>query len=127
MSPFPYPDGVRLWMERHSYEKHVREARSWPLVTGEVNGWKVVPAGPHGEFGRDSQLEAGFHFVLNGEYYGGYVQSEPMVHHEAEKVGQGTPAIKVRYNPADPDKNFVLPEDNPDNLPFKIYTGLKAS
>jgi hypothetical protein len=126
MSPIFYPEALRLWLERHSYENHMREARSWPVATGEVNGWKVVPAGPHGEFGRDYQLEAGFHFVVNGEYYGGYVQSEPMVHHEAEKLGQGALAIRVRYNPADPDKNFVLPEDNPDNLPFNIYTGLKA-
>jgi Protein of unknown function (DUF3592) len=127
MGGFLYPEALLLWMERRSFEKKMREARGWPIAEAEVNGWKIVPAGPHGEFGRDSQIEAGFHFVLNGEYFGGYVQSEPMVHREAEKLGQGSPKIRVRYNPADPDKNFVLPEDNQGNLPFKIYTGPKAS
>lgn len=96
------------------------------MAQGEVNGWKIVTAEAEAGFGVDSQIEAGFHFVLNGEYFGGYMRSEPMIRREAERMAQGAPRIIVRYDAANPDKNFVLPEDNAGNLPFVIYKGPKA-
>jgi hypothetical protein len=118
--------GLRAWALRRSYEKRMREAKEWPVVQGEVNGWKVVTAEAEAAFGVDSQIEAGFHFIVNGEYFGGYVRSEPMVRREAERIAQGSPRINIRYDAANPDRNFVLPEDNQGNLPFVIYTRPKA-
>ena len=104
----------------------MREAKGWPTAQGEVNGWKIVTPEAEAAFGVDSQIEAGFHFIVNDEYFGGYVRSEPMVRREAERMAQGSPRINVRYDTANPDRNFVLPEDNQGNLPFAIYTGPKA-
>jgi hypothetical protein len=126
MGGFIYPDGLRLWLLRRSFAKKIAEAKGWPTAQGEVNGWKIVQAGTDAPFGLDSQIEAGFHFIVNGEYFGGYVRSEPMVHREAEKLGQGAPKITVRYDPSNPDRNFVLAEDNSGKLPFEIYSGPKA-
>jgi hypothetical protein len=118
--------GLRAWSLRRSFEKRMREAKGWPTTQGEVNGWKIINAEAEAGFGVDSQIEAGFHFIVNGEYFGGYVRSEPMVRREAERMAQGTPKINVRYDAANPDRNFVLPEDNAGNLPFPIYTGPKT-
>jgi hypothetical protein len=95
-------------------------ATTWPLATGEVNQWKVQQAEEDtGSFTSGYQIEAGFHFILKDDYYGGYLRSIPMSHHEAETLGTGAPKVHVRYNPANPDDNHVLPKDNPD-LPFQV-------
>ena len=77
---------------------------------------------------RRYQIEAGFHFKVNGEYYGGYLRSVAMTHHEAEMKAKGEPKVNVRYNPANPDKKAVLPEDNSGGpLPFRRFiSGLRA-
>jgi hypothetical protein len=118
--------GLRAWSLRRSFEKKMREAKGWPEAQGEVNGWKIVTAEAEAAFGVDSQIEAGFHFIVNGEYFGGYVRSEPMVRREAERMAQGAPKINIRYDATNPDKNFVLSEDNSGNLPFAIYMGPKT-
>ncbi len=69
------------------------------------------------------QIEAGFHFTLNGDYYGGYLRSVAMTLHEAESKGVGNPKVNVRYNPANPDEAAVLADDNARNLPFDIVSG----
>ncbi len=126
MGGFLNPDWLRLWLLRRSFAKKIAEARNWPTVQGEVNGWKIVQTETDASFGLDSQIEAGFHFIVNGEYFGGYVRSEPMVRREAERMAQGTPKIYVRYDSKNPDRNFVLREDNSGMLPFEIYSGPKA-
>jgi hypothetical protein len=43
--------------------------------------------------------------------------------HQSETLAKGTPTVNVRYNPQNPDSNIALPEDNTQNLPFRISTG----
>jgi hypothetical protein len=120
-------DGVGRWIDRRRREKKLRLAARWPITQAQINHWEVLNADQDAAtMGAPYQIEAGFHFILNGEYFGGYVRSEPMVRREAERMAQGAPRINVRYDPANPDRNFVLPEDNSGNLPFAIYTGPKA-
>lgn len=115
-------------MRRSQYEKMARQAKTWPVVAGEVNHWKVISAGENADsFSTGYQIEAGFHFTLNGEYYGGYFLSIPMGMGEAERLGQGTPAVQVRYDPGNPDSTVVLPEDNIGTLPFAVFSGLSDS
>jgi hypothetical protein len=117
-------DGIRLWLRRRNREKKLALAREWPQATGEVNHWQVVDADQEvSSAGAMYQIEAGFHFILNGEYFGGYLRSVAMGHHEAETKTKGNPVVKVRYDPANPDNIAVLAEDNKNQLSFSIVSG----
>jgi hypothetical protein len=103
-------DSIRVRLRRRSREKRLQVAQGWPVATGSSVGALY-------------QLEAGFHFIVNGEYFGGYLRSVAMTHHEAETKAKGTPAVRVRYDPANPDAVAVLAEDNENNLPFRVFSG----
>lgn len=116
-------DSVRSWFRHRSLGKRLQLAKSWPLATGEISLYKIVAAEEDADsFATANQIEAAFHFKVNGEYYGGYVRSIGMTHHEAESLAKGNPPIHIRYNPTNPDAVAVLAEDNPDNLPFRILS-----
>jgi len=117
-------DSVRLWLHRRSRRKKLQLAANWPVVAAEVNHWAVVSAEDDANtFGAPFQIEAGFHFILNGEYYGGYLRSVALAGGEAERLAKGNPTVNARYNPANPDATAVFAEDNTDNLPFKVVSG----
>src|SRR6185437_12865850 len=106
-------DSIRLWLRRKSRQKKLGLARTWPTVAAEVNHWAVVQADEEANaFGVPFQIEAGFHFKLNGEYYGGYFRSVALAGGEAERLAKGNPTVNVRYDPANPDTVAVLAEDN---------------
>jgi len=89
-------DSIRLWLHRRSREKKLQLAATWPTTAAEVNHWAVLPADDEANaFGTPFQIEAGFHFKLNGEYYGGYFRSVAMA---------------------------VFAEDNKENLPFQVFS-----
>lgn len=116
--------GIRAWFRRRDRDRRVRLAQGWPCATGEINHWQVLPVDPDdGAFASAWQIEAGFHFVLNGEYFGGYLHSVAMSRSEAEAKAKGSPSLQVRYNPANPDEAVVLAEDNRDTLPFPVVSG----
>jgi hypothetical protein len=117
-------DGIRRALRRRKREKKVALAKNWPTVQAEVNHWHVLNAEEDvATMGAPYQIEAGFHFKLNGEYYGGYLRSVAMGLHESETKATGNPKVNVRYNPANPDETAVLAEDNSGNLPFKVVSG----
>jgi|ERR1700733_15008513 hypothetical protein len=117
-------DGIRQRLRRKSREKKLRAAQGWPTTSGEVNSWKVIEADPEATaMGALYQIEAGFHFMVNGEYFGGYLRSVALGLHEAETKAKGNPAVRVRYDPANPDAVAVLAEDNEGNLPFRVFSG----
>jgi hypothetical protein len=106
-------DPIRRALRENARKKRVRLAAQWPQAQAHVNTWKILPLGDEAEsFSRSDFIEAAFHFNLNGEYYGGYLRSVGMAHREAEKLATGSPAVTVRYNPANPDQTVVLAEDN---------------
>jgi hypothetical protein len=116
-------DSIRLWLHRRSREKKLRLAATWPTAAAEVNHWAVLPADDEANsFGTPFQIEAGFHFKLNGEYYGGYFRSVALAGGEAERLAKGNPSVNIRYNPADPDATAVFAEDNKENLPFQVFS-----
>ena len=103
--------------------KRVQLATASPQAEAEINSWKILPVGEDAEsFSQSDFIEAGFSFVLNGEYYGGYMRSVAMGRKEAEKLAVGDPPVNVRYNLANPDQVVVLSEDNA-SLPFAIVSG----
>ena len=117
-------DGIRRWLRRRKREKKLGLARQWPAVQAEVNHWQVLNADEDvATMGAPYQIEAGFHFTLNGEYYGGYLRSVAMTLHEAERKRMGSPKVNIRYNPTNPDETAVLAEDNRGNLPFDVFSG----
>ncbi len=116
--------GVRLWLRRRSREKKLLLARGWPTAQGEVNHWEILDAdGEATSVGALYQIEAGFHFRVNGEYFGGYLRSVAMPHREAETLAKGSPTVNVRYDPANPDAVCVFAEDNEGKLPFQVFSG----
>jgi hypothetical protein len=117
-------DGIRRWFRRRNREKKLRLATQWPTTQAEINHWQVLIADEDAATtGAPNQIEAGFHFTLNGEYYGGYLRSVAMGLHESETKATGSPKVNVRYNPANPDETAVLAEDNVGNLPFGVVSG----
>ncbi len=117
-------DGIRRSLRRSRREKKVALAKNWPTIQAEVNHWQVLNADEDVvTAGTPYQIEAGFHFTLNGEYYGGYLRSVALTLHEAETKAKGEPKVNARYNPANPDETAVLTEDNGGNLPFGIISG----
>ncbi|MGD0444433.1 MAG: DUF3592 domain-containing protein [Edaphobacter sp.] len=117
-------DGIRRSLRRSKREKKLVAAKSWPVVEAEINHWQVLVADDDvATTGTPYQIEAGFHFKVNGEYYGGYLRSVAMTHHEAELKSKGEPKVNIRYNPANPDETAVLAEDNSGGFPFGIVSG----
>ncbi|WP_260739107.1 DUF3592 domain-containing protein [Tunturiibacter lichenicola] len=117
-------DAIGRWFRRRNRDKKLRLAAQWPLTAAEINDWQILPADQElATTGAPYQIEAGFHFSLNGDYFGGYLRSVALTHREAETRAVGNPTINVRYNPANPDQTAVLAEDNPENLPFRIVSG----
>ena len=94
------------------------------MIPAEINHWKILNADEEvASSGAPYQIEAGFHFKVNGEYYGGYLRSVALTHHEAESKSTGNPSVNIRYNPANPDQTAVLAEDNQGSLPFRVVSG----
>jgi hypothetical protein len=117
-------DGIKRWLRRRSRKKKLRLAAQWPTMRAEINHWQVLNADEDvAAMGAPYQIEAGFHFKLNGEYYGGYLRSVAMGLHEAETKATGSPGVNIRYNPANPDEVAVLAEDNGSSLPFRVFSG----
>jgi hypothetical protein len=117
-------DGIRRSLRNRKREKKLLAAKGWPTVQAEINHWQVLNADEDvAAMGASNQIEADFHFTLNGEYYGGYLRSVAMGLHESESKATGSPKVSVRYNPTDPNETAVLAEDNGPNLPFRIIPG----
>jgi hypothetical protein len=117
-------DAIGRWARRRNREKRLRLATQWPLTTAEINHWQILPTDEDvASVGAAYQIEAGFHFKISGEYYGGYLRSVALTHHEAESKATGSATANIRYNPANPDQTAVLAEDNPANLAFRIISG----
>jgi hypothetical protein len=116
-------DSIRRTLRESARKKRVRLAASWPQAGAEINSWKILSVGDEAEsFTQTDFIEAGFSFVLNGEYYGGYLCSVAMGRKEAERLAVGSPHVNVRYNPANPDQVAVLADDN-TALPFALVSG----
>jgi hypothetical protein len=117
-------DGVRRWLRRRAREKKLQLAAQWPITQAEINHWQVLSADEEAAtIGAAYQIEAGFHFKLNGEYFGGYLRSVAMGLHESETKATGNPTVNVRYDPTNPDSVAVLAEDNEGKVPFRVYSG----
>jgi hypothetical protein len=124
MASIFFIEAISRRIRRRNREKKLQLATQWPHTQAEINHWQVLNAEQEvATTGVPYQIEAGFHFKLNGEYYGGYLRSVALTHREAETKATGSPLVNIRYNPANPDETAVLAEDNPDNLPFRIISG----
>jgi hypothetical protein len=116
-------DSIRRRLREDARKKRVQLAAAWPQTGAQVNSWKILPLGDEAEsFTQSDFIEAGFSFVLNGEYYGGYLRSVGMGRKEAEALATGSPSVNVRYDPANPDSVVVLADDNA-TLPFTLISG----
>jgi hypothetical protein len=116
-------DTIKRRLRESARRKRVQLAAGWPQAKAEVNSWKILPVGEEAEsFSQSDFIEAGFSFMLDGEYYGGYVRSVAMGRKEAERLALGGPSLNVRYDPANPDEVVVLAEDNA-LLAFAIVSG----
>lgn len=117
-------DSIRRSLRENARRKRVQLAASWPQATAKINLWKILPARDESNsFTQTDFIEGGFSFLLNGDYYGGYVRSVATGRREAEELAVGSLSVNVRYNPANPDRTVVLAEDNVGTLPFDVISG----
>lgn len=117
-------EAISRKVQESKRQKRLLSAQHWPTMNGTVNHWAVVPAdGGVSGSATPYQIEASFSFVLNGEYYGGYLRSVGLTHHQAETLAKGEPEVVVRYDPANADVTAVLAEDNVGRLPFEVVSG----
>ncbi|HMH12711.1 MAG TPA: DUF3592 domain-containing protein [Edaphobacter sp.] len=120
---FPF-DSIRLRLRDRKRHERLRLAQQWPIASAEINHWSVITADEEiASSATPYQIEASFHFTVNGEYFGGYLRSVGLTHHSAETMAKDNPAINVRYDPANPDSVAILAEDNVGNLPFQVISG----
>ena len=123
MPGLPFLESIQRRIGDAKRKKKLQLAAGWPKTSAEINRWTVIQADDESaSFSSNYQIEAGFHFTLHGEYYGGYVRSVPMSHPEAERAAHGSPALTIRYNPAHPVETAVLAEDNAGTLPFAVFS-----
>jgi hypothetical protein len=124
MASIFFIEAISRRIRRRNRDKKLRLAANWPHTEAEINHWQILNADEEiATTGAPHQIEACFHFKLNGEYYGGYLRSVALTHREAESKAAGNPLVNIHYNPANPDETAVFAEDNPDNLPFRIISG----
>jgi hypothetical protein len=117
-------DSVRSWAHRRKRQQRLRVAQRWPVISAEINHWSIVSADKEiASSATPHQIEASFHFIVEGEYFGGYLRSVALTHHSAEVMAKGAPAVNIRYDPANPDSSIALAEDNVDTLPFRVISG----
>ena len=65
-------DGIRRSLRNRKREKKLGLAKQWPTVQAEINHWQVLNADEEtATMGASYQIEAGFHFKLKDEYFGG--------------------------------------------------------
>jgi hypothetical protein len=120
---FPF-DSIRLLLRDRKRQEKLRLAQQWPTISAEINHWSIVAADPEiASSATPHQIEASFHFTVNGEYFGGYLRSVALTHHGAEMGTKGEPTVNIRYDPANPDRTAVLAAENVGNLPFEIISG----
>jgi hypothetical protein len=116
-------DTLQRRIRESKRQKRLTLAAAWPKTTAEINRWTILPAEEtETSFSSAFKIEAGFHFILNGEYFGGYVRSTPISHTAAERAAHGNPNLTIRYNPTNPDQTVVLAQDNTGNLPFEVFS-----
>jgi hypothetical protein len=137
MSALLSSDWLVKLIRRPQRERALQLAATWPCITAKLLGSKVVPKDLLAEEGttfQTSQIESAFYFTLPGNaagsddeigYYGGHLLSTPLSDSEAHRllsrIQEDTP-IQVRYNPQDPNQTHTLATDNPNALPFVIWS-----
>lgn len=136
MSPLLSTDWLLKRIRRPQREKALQQAATWPVITAKLLGSKVVSKDLLAEEStiyQEFQIESAFYFTLPGTiglgdeigYYGGHLLSTPLSDSEAHRiltrVQEDTP-VKIRYNPQDPNQTHTLATDNPDALPFAIWS-----
>jgi Protein of unknown function (DUF3592) len=120
---FPF-DSIRSALHDRKRQEKLRLAQQWPTASAEINHWAIITADQEiASSATPYQIEASFHFTVNGEYYGGYLRSVALTHHSAEMGAKGEPTVNIRYDPAYPDSVAVLAEDNAGNLSFQVLSG----
>lgn len=126
---FPINAISRALHRRHR-DHDLSTATSWPLVDAKLLKPVIVTKDElaEGTAAQDSQVEIPYYFTLEGEgpasgYFGGHVRSGPMSYSEASRmitrIEEGA-AIRVRYNPQNPDQCHTLAADN-EGLPFQVW------
>ncbi len=121
-------DWLTKGLRRRRRAALLEQAAGWPGAEAKLLKGMVVEKDSLAEGGtafQDRQIEAGFYFTVDGSYCGGHVRSVPMSDGEAHRALKLLPEempVRVRYDPADPDRVAVLAEDNRD-FPAAIWPG----
>ena len=97
-------------------ERRSRQALHWTLANGTItrfttssSGWPTLPL-------------LDYAYQVNGLTHNGSATGAPIKDDEINRIGdviESIDAVRVRYNPANPERSRILNEDNPRVL-FQI-------
>ena len=96
-------------------ERRRKQALGWNVVTAtftRFTTWNGSPTLPHVDYT----------YEVNGEAHGGWATGLPIKDDRINQIGDAVdllPALRVRYDPVNPDRSQILNEDN-SRIPFEI-------
>lgn len=120
-------------LHKRRRDRELAAAASWPTVEAHTLKPAVVSKDElaDGTAAQDSQLEIPFYFTLpeaSGRpsgYFGGHLRSVAVSYSQAGRllgqVPEGT-AVRVRYNPENPDQNHTLATDNEGLMGVAVWS-----
>lgn len=119
-------------LHKRRRDRELAAAGTWPVAEAHLLKAVIVTRDElaEGTVAQDSQVEIPFYFTLAGEgaasgYFGGHMRTGALSHSEASRllprIVEGA-AVRVRYNPRNPDENHVLASDNEGVLPVGVWS-----
>lgn len=119
-------------LHKRRRDRELAAAATWPVIDAHLLKPAIVAKDElaEGTAVQDSQVEIPFYFTIAGEgaasgYFGGHLRTIALSHSEASRllprIIEGA-AVRVRYNPADPDQNHALANDNEGALPVAVWS-----
>jgi hypothetical protein len=120
-------------LHRRHRDHDLTVAASWPVIEAHLLKPVIVVKDElaEGTNAQDSQLEIPYYFTLAESanqpsgYFGGHLRTVALSYSEASRlipqIPEGT-AVRVRYNPQDPDQNHTFAADNENLLAVAIWS-----
>lgn len=96
-------------------ESRRRQALRWTLASGRFT--RVTPS-----YGSPTCPLVDYEYQVNGQAHDGSATGLPIKDDRIGQIGDAIdslPTLRVRYDPANPERSRILNEDNPQ-IPFEI-------
>jgi len=96
-------------------ERHRTQALRWSIADGTLTRFTT-------SYGSPTIPLVDYAFQVNGQSHDGSASGLPIKDDQINQIGdviESIPTLRVRYDPANPQRSRILNEDNP-RIPFEI-------